>query len=385
MRILKSNPLLGLANSYLVDSPQPSTLSYFWNFGSLLGLTLILQILTGIFLAMHYNSSAELAFVSVEHIMRDVNYGWLLRYLHANGASFFFIWMYLHIARGLYYSSYKAPRVLLWSIGVIILIVTIVTAFLGYCLPYGQMSHWGIFEMPYMFYNKGIALPLLISFWVFICVILKNGNIAKRIVSYLRIGPHNKDIISIIFGTLLGDGYAEKRILGKGTKISFYQEKSHKHYLLWLHLIVSNLGYCSQIVPRVLTRWNTKGELRFYLRFHTYTYSSLNWVYESWYINGIKRVPLNIQDYFTPLALAIWSMDDGSKAGSGFKFSTNSFTHEDCIFLTKVLYRSFNIKANVHSAGVKNEYVIYILSESMPLFRNIVTPFFVPSMLYKLV
>jgi len=143
MRILKTNPLLGLANSYLVDSPQPSTLNYFWNFGSLLGITLILQIISGIFLGMHYNSSADLAFISVEHIVRDVNYGWLIRTLHANGASFFFIFMYLHIARGLYYSSYKAPRVLLWSIGVIILIVTIVTAFLGYCLPYGQMSHWG--------------------------------------------------------------------------------------------------------------------------------------------------------------------------------------------------------------------------------------------------
>jgi len=143
MRILKSNPILSLANSYLVDSPQPSSLSYMWNFGSLLAVCLGLQIVTGIFLAMHYTPNVDLAFISVEHIMRDVNYGWAIRYAHANVASFFFIFVYLHIGRGLYYGSYKSPRVLPWSIGVIILVVMMATAFLGYVLPYGQMSLWG--------------------------------------------------------------------------------------------------------------------------------------------------------------------------------------------------------------------------------------------------
>ncbi|RYE15141.1 MAG: cytochrome b [Rickettsiales bacterium] len=143
MRLLKTHPILGLANSFLVDSPQPANLSYMWNFGSLLGACLIIQILTGVFLAMHYTPSVDLAFVSVEHIMRDVNYGWLIRYLHANTASFFFIFVYLHIGRGLYYGSYKTPRVLLWSIGVIILVLMMAIAFLGYVLPYGQMSLWG--------------------------------------------------------------------------------------------------------------------------------------------------------------------------------------------------------------------------------------------------
>jgi len=143
MRLLKKHPILGLANSYLIDSPQPANLSYMWNFGSLLGLCLIIQILTGVFLRMHYNPSVELAFVSVEHIMRDVNYGWLLRYLHANTASFFFIFVYFHIGRGLYYGSYKSPRILPWSIGVIILVLMMRIAFLGYVLPYGQMSLWG--------------------------------------------------------------------------------------------------------------------------------------------------------------------------------------------------------------------------------------------------
>lgn len=143
MRLLKANKVLSIVNSYIVDSPQPSNLSYMWNFGSLLATCLGLQIVTGIILAMHYTPNVDLAFISVEHIMRDVNYGWLIRYLHANGASFFFIFVYLHIGRGMYYGSYKSPRILPWSIGVIILVLMMGTAFLGYVLPYGQMSLWG--------------------------------------------------------------------------------------------------------------------------------------------------------------------------------------------------------------------------------------------------
>jgi ubiquinol-cytochrome c reductase cytochrome b subunit len=143
MRLLKTHVLLRLLNSYLVDSPQPANLSYLWNFGSLLATCLGIQILTGAFLAMHYTPHVDFAFNSVEHIMRDVNNGWIIRYTHANVASFFFIFVYMHIARGLYYNSYQTPRVLAWSIGVIILILMMATAFLGYVLPYGQMSLWG--------------------------------------------------------------------------------------------------------------------------------------------------------------------------------------------------------------------------------------------------
>jgi len=143
MRILKSHPLLRLANSYIIDSPQPSNISYLWNFGSLLAFCLIIQIITGVTLAMHYNPSVLEAFNSVEHIMRDVNNGWLIRYLHSNTASAFFFIVYLHMGRGLYYGSYRAPRTLVWTLGVIIFILMIVTAFLGYVLPYGQMSLWG--------------------------------------------------------------------------------------------------------------------------------------------------------------------------------------------------------------------------------------------------
>lgn len=123
--------------------PTVSNLSYFWNFGVLALVCLFLQIITGVFLAMHYTPEETLAFLSVEHIMRDVNFGWLLRYLHANGASMFFIVVYIHIFRGLYYGSYLYPREGLWIIGVIILLLMILTAFMGYVLPWGQMSFWG--------------------------------------------------------------------------------------------------------------------------------------------------------------------------------------------------------------------------------------------------
>jgi len=143
MRILKSHPLLKLVNSYLIDASQPSNISYLWNFGSLLAVCLIIQIVTGVTLAMHYSPNVLEAFNSIEHIMRDVNNGWLIRYLHSNTASAFFFLVYLHIGRGIYYGSYRAPRTLTWAIGTIIFIVMIGTAFLGYVLPYGQMSLWG--------------------------------------------------------------------------------------------------------------------------------------------------------------------------------------------------------------------------------------------------
>ncbi len=137
-------PIFSLIDGSLGASyPAPKNLNYWWNFGSLAGLALVIQIVTGIVLVMHYTPNTELAFDSVEHIMRDVNYGWLLRYVHANGASMFFIVVYIHIFRGLYFGSYKAPRELLWILGVVILILMMATAFMGYVLPWGQMSFWG--------------------------------------------------------------------------------------------------------------------------------------------------------------------------------------------------------------------------------------------------
>lgn len=139
--IRKTHPLIKIINNSLIDLPRPRNISLWWNFGSLLGICLIIQILTGLFLAIHYTANVEIAFYRVIHICRDVNYGWLLRNLHANGASIFFICLYLHIGRGIYFRSYKL--IITWSVGVLLLLLVIGTAFLGYVLPWGQISLWG--------------------------------------------------------------------------------------------------------------------------------------------------------------------------------------------------------------------------------------------------
>jgi quinol-cytochrome oxidoreductase complex cytochrome b subunit len=140
---LNKDFIAAFIDSHIIDYPTPVNLNYMWSFGSSAGLCLVIQILTGIFLAMHYSPHIDLAFVSVEHIMRDVNNGWLVRYIHANGASMFFVAVYCHIFRGLYYGSYMFPRGRLWASGVIIFLLMMATAFMGYVLPWGQMSFWG--------------------------------------------------------------------------------------------------------------------------------------------------------------------------------------------------------------------------------------------------
>lgn len=136
-------PIIGLAHSSFVAYPVPKNLNYWWTFGGILAFCLMAQIITGIVLVMHYAPNTAIAFASVEHIMRDVNWGWMLRYLHANGASMFFIAVYIHIMRGLYYGSYKEPREVVWILGVVIFLLMMATGFMGYVLPWGQMSFWG--------------------------------------------------------------------------------------------------------------------------------------------------------------------------------------------------------------------------------------------------
>jgi len=150
------NRFLGILNSHIVDYPTPINLNYFWSFGSTAGLCLVIQLITGIFLAMHYTPHIDYAFNSVEHIMRDVNNGWLIRYFHANGASMFFIVIYCHIFRGLYFGSYIRPRETLWISGVFIFLLMMGTALMGYVLPWGQMSFWGATVIT----NLASAIPL---------------------------------------------------------------------------------------------------------------------------------------------------------------------------------------------------------------------------------
>jgi ubiquinol-cytochrome c reductase cytochrome b/c1 subunit len=150
-------PILGFMHSSFVTFPNPRNLNYWWTFGGILSFMLMAQIVTGVVLVMHYTPHSSLAFDSVEHIMRDVNYGWLLRYAHANGASMYFLALYVHILRGMYYGSYKAPREVLWLLGVMIFLLSIATAFLGYVLPWGQMSFWGATVITSLF----TAIPVI--------------------------------------------------------------------------------------------------------------------------------------------------------------------------------------------------------------------------------
>jgi ubiquinol-cytochrome c reductase cytochrome b subunit len=164
MRLLNSK-IIHIGNDHVVDYPTPNNINYWWGFGSLAGICLIIQILTGIFLAMHYTAHIDHAFFSIEHIMRDVKYGWLIRYLHANGASMFFIVLYTHMGRGLYFKSYAAPRTVLWYSGIAIFFLTMGTAFIGYVLPWGQMSFWGATVIT----NLASAIPFVgqsIAYWL---------------------------------------------------------------------------------------------------------------------------------------------------------------------------------------------------------------------------
>nr|YP_009001918.1 cytochrome b [Neochauliodes bowringi]AFB20500.1 cytochrome b [Neochauliodes bowringi] len=171
-----NHPIFKIINNSLIDLPTPSNISTWWNFGSLLGLCLMIQILTGLFLAMHYSTDISLAFSSISHICRDVNYGWFLRTLHANGASFFFICIYLHIGRGIYYGSYKFMHT--WMIGVLLLFLTMATAFLGYVLPWGQMSFWGATVIT----NLLSAIPYLGSYlvqWIWGGFAIENATLTR--------------------------------------------------------------------------------------------------------------------------------------------------------------------------------------------------------------
>jgi ubiquinol-cytochrome c reductase cytochrome b subunit len=163
--------VLAIVNNHLIDYPSPINLSYAWSFGALAGICLVVQIVTGIFLAMHYTSHIDLAFLSVEHIMRDVNGGWLLRYMHANGASMFFIVVYSHIFRGLYYGSYITPREHLWCSGVVVFLLMMATAFMGYVLPWGQMSFWGATVITNLFSAIPVVGPSIVDWlWGGFCV-----------------------------------------------------------------------------------------------------------------------------------------------------------------------------------------------------------------------
>lgn len=216
-------------------------------------------------------------------------------------------------------------------------------------------------------------------------------NLDKKIKGYNREGPHNEDILSIIFGSLLGKGEIEKK--KDGSRIIFYQEAKHLKYLLYLHKLICNAGYCNESLGKIGRKLSKKGKVNRTIKFTTLTYTSFDWIYDDWYINGIKEIPNSITHYFTPLALAIWIMDSAVKLSGGLKF-ISCFSYLDSLLIIKVLHNKFGIKAvmlpvKTHLGKPEfvynaSPYYIYIPKEYMINLKNKVSDFIIPEMKYKI-
>ena len=210
----------------------------------------------------------------------------------------------------------------------------------------------------------------------------------KKLTSKERIGPHNIDIISIIIGSTLGNTQLEKRKNGIGTRVIFEQSNNNVEYLMWFYNYLLSRGYCSNIKPKLKIRIKQKGKVNYQYRISSYTFSSFNWIHEMFYklIDNkyIKFVPLNIEEYLTPLALTVWFMIDESNLNKGVRIVINYFTFEEVNFLCKVLQNKYNIIAIPNKCGKNKGYIIYIHTNSMELFSNIIKPYLLPSLYYKL-
>ena len=208
-----------------------------------------------------------------------------------------------------------------------------------------------------------------------------------RTLSDKRIGPHNYNILCILIGSLLGDGHMERD--GNGSRFCFYQKGEHVEYILWLHSILLENGYCKENLPQIQTRI-INGKLNYYCRFRTFTFSSFNWIYEAFYCGprgekGVKKVPIWIEDYLSPIALAIWIMDDGGWIKDrGIKLCTDCFTLSEVKLLISILETKYNISLAMHSTGKANQYNIYIPKKNLPVLVPVLLPHMHPYFLYKL-
>lgn len=227
----------------------------------------------------------------------------------------------------------------------------------------------------------GSFLGPICRYVVFSSSINKLAFILPNFKPGTRIGPHHEDIISVLVGSLLGDGHSE-RLLSGGVRFRFRQQAKHKEYLFWLHQFFYERGYCSSNLPVLYSQKSGNKTYEAY-RFGTYGFSSLLWLYKLFYTNSKKKViPQNIGELLTPLALAVWISDDGTWKQPGVRIATNCFTKEECELLVSVLDLKFNLKCSLHKNN--NNYQIYIKQESISLLRKLVVHHMVPSMLYKL-
>lgn len=205
----------------------------------------------------------------------------------------------------------------------------------------------------------------------------------RKLGSHQRIGPHNYDVLCLFYGALMGDAYAEKR--AGSTRICFQQESSNAEYLGWLHRFLSEKGYCNEKKPKLQKRIGKGGKIRFLMRFKTWSFQSLNWIHDDFYKQNTKVVPSSLEKFLSPLALAVWIMDDGGECGAGFKIATNAFPHDMLCPVVQFLRDRYQIKASiVRHGGREQDRVLYIWAASLDRRRNIVEPYIVPSMRYKL-
>lgn len=206
----------------------------------------------------------------------------------------------------------------------------------------------------------------------------------NNIRSINRIGPHNIDILSLIIGSLLGDGYGNKRS-GEGIRICFRQSIKHKDYLFWLHSYLHSRGYTSNLEPRKYTRYLKYTNKTYYgYEFNTYTFRSFNWIYKLFYKKGVKYISPSISNYITPFTLAVWIMDDGTWTGYGLRIATNSFTLDEVILLNSILKNKFDLNTTIQPIYIKNKYSIYIKKDSINKLKSLILPYLHTSMYYKL-
>lgn len=213
-------------------------------------------------------------------------------------------------------------------------------------------------------------------------------NEISRLKSDLRIGPHNEDVVSVLIGSILGDSHLERRNRGLGTRVIFEQCNRNVEYLMWFHNFFSSRGYCSTNKPKLITRIKKHNKVFHHYRVSSYTFTSLNWLHEMFYqqidSRFVKIIPQDLEKYLTPLALAIWFMDDGSKINKTVRIATNCFQISDLECLCTILKIKYNLDVSIQKGGVNKGNILYIKTNSLTTFINIVKPYMLPSMLYKL-
>lgn len=399
MRHLKSYPILGLLNFYMADSPQPVNISYLWNFGSLLGLCIIIQISTGLFLAMYYCPNMDLAFVSAEHLMRDVNYGWAIRYIHANTASFFFIFVYAHVVRGLYHGSYRSARVLLGSIIVVILGVMWKISLAEYFDIFFNFNNFYFTNVLYLSlvpiapvddkpelltkvgkellkYDSNISGTALVVWGSNLGSTVGYGRFTKVVKNMFQLPPYQE---SVVVGVLLSDANLASTKPHENPRLEFRQSFNNSAYVIFVFIILSH--YCNAY-PYLVTNVR-KGVVHYGLSFYTRGLPCFNDCRKLFYDNKVKIVPKDIYNLLTPVALAHMIMGDATALAHGLLLCVDCYSVIDVVRLMNVLILRYNLDCTLRF-HTPTQPRIYIRQRSMANLRELVKPHMHKSMLYKI-